>query len=98
MAMIKGPAHRDDYADRSLDCQQALEPMFLELVRTADTPYLDLSNMAGPIFEAAEAAGWTIDDVATAICELAVNFQLGERVNRATDAAIAKAIADRLKH
>jgi hypothetical protein len=46
----KGPAQRGDYADRSLDCQQALESMFLELVRTAYTPYLDLSNMAGPIF------------------------------------------------
>jgi hypothetical protein len=90
--MTKGPAKQGDYPDRWLDCQHALEPLFMELVEASLTPFIDLSHMAGPIFQAGEEAGWTVDDIASAIAELAVNYQLGESANRTTDAAIAKAM------
>jgi hypothetical protein len=90
--MIKGPAKNGDYPDRWLDCQHALEPLFLELVEETATPYIDLSHMADPIFRAGEEAGWTVDDIATAISELAVNYQLGRSGNQSRDAAIAKAM------
>jgi hypothetical protein len=95
--MIKGPAKQGDYPDRSIDCQHALEPLFLELVEAAMTPYIDLSHMAGPIFRAGEEVGWSVDDIATAISELAVNYQLGQGVNRSTDAAIARAMSTERK-
>ena len=48
---ITAPKRDDDYADRSLDCQFALEPAFQELAARA------------------QAAGWSEDDVSTALLE-----------------------------
>ena len=56
---IKGPSRPAPSADRSLDCQFALEPAFQDLAERAQT------------------AGWTEDDVATALIELARNHLRG---------------------
>jgi len=98
VAMIKGPKQSGNYPDRWIDCQRALEPLFNELVHANAAPYIDLSQMAGPIFQAAYDAGWTVDDVAKAVSELAVNHELGKAANRETDAAIARTRAARRTH
>ncbi len=42
--MIRPPRAEGPYRDRDLDCQEALETLFLDLVREADTAFLDLSR------------------------------------------------------
>lgn len=96
--MIKGPRQNGNYPDRWIDCQHALEPLFLDLIQANPAPFIDLSQMAGPIFEAAYEAGWTVDDVAKAIADLAVNHELSRAANHETAAAIARASKSNAKH
>jgi hypothetical protein len=96
--MIKGPKRLGTYPDRWLECQHALEPVFLELVGGYATPFIDLVAISGPIFDAGYRAGWSVSDIAAAVEELAVNHQLAVAANRATDDAIKNAMARTTKH
>lgn len=91
--LVKSPRRPSRYPDRWLDCQHALEPLFLKLIERSGTRYIDLAAITGPISTAAVEAGWLVDDVGLAIEELAISYQLGFRANRQTDIAIAAAIA-----
>lgn len=57
--MISGPKTDNDYAERHIDCQLALERDFQSLMRQA------------------VAAGWTEQDVALALTDLALNSAKG---------------------
>jgi len=83
--MVMGPRQTGEYAERWIDCQRALEPLFLALIREQITPFIDLTLISGPIFEAAEAAGWQIKDVAAAVEELAVSHELNLSTRQGAD-------------
>lgn len=70
MTEISAPKTPDDYPDRSLDCQQALDDSFLAL------------RLAG------EQAGWTEEDVAIALLELARDNIEGMKADREMRGAI----------
>lgn len=91
--MIKGPRRAGRYPDRWLDCQYALEPVFLRLLEERGTPYIDVAAISVPIIDVACAAGWSVEDATSAIEELAVNYQLGVLANKRTDIAIAEALS-----
>ena len=95
--MIKGPRFKGRYPERWFEWQQALEPVFCDLINAQDTPFIDLAVMIDPLLKIAESAGWTADDVAAAVAELAVNYQIGQAAKRDADAAIARAIAARIR-
>ncbi|MBB1249319.1 hypothetical protein [Rhizobium sp. G21] len=54
--MIRPPRADGVYKDRDLDCQEALEVLFLDLVREADTAFLDLQPIRARLIEAGLAA------------------------------------------
>lgn len=73
MTDIASPKRTDDYTDRGIDCQFAMEPAFQALLRQA------------------EATGWTEDDVAYAVLELAGNNIKGIIADSKTEKQIAVA-------
>jgi len=95
--MIMGPKAEGDYPDRWLECQRALEPAFRDLIEAQETPFVDLASVVEPLLDAAVSAGWTAHDVSVAVAELAVNHEIGHAAQRGTNAAIARAVADRLR-
>jgi hypothetical protein len=58
MAHIRGPKRGDIYPDRDIDCEEALEARFDELLETGD--------VAAVLREALEA-GWRLEEVRFAI-------------------------------
>jgi hypothetical protein len=68
--MIRPPRAEGPYRDRDLDCQEALEVLFLDLVREADTAFLDLQPIRTRLVEAGLAAGWDQQDLDPAVAEL----------------------------
>lgn len=58
MAAIRGPKRGDIYPDRDIDCEEALEARFDELLETKD--------VSAVLYEAIEA-GWRVEEVKTAI-------------------------------
>lgn len=68
--MIRPPRAEGPYRDRDLDCQEALEVLFLDLVREADTAFLDLQPIRKRLVEAGLAAGWDQQDLDPAVAEL----------------------------
>ncbi|MCV3768358.1 hypothetical protein [Rhizobium sp. TRM95796] len=68
--MIRPPRADGVYKDRDLDCQEALEALFLDLVREADTAFLDLQPIRARLIEAGLAAGWSPQDLDPAVAEL----------------------------
>ena len=96
--MIKGPRQLGQYPDRWIVFQQALEPVFLNLVAGYDTPFIDLAAIAGPIFDVGYQAGWSVSDIAAAVEELSVNRQLALGANRATDEAIGTTMTWTTRH
>lgn len=55
---MHGPRYLRSYPDRFLECEEAMEDHFIELM------------------EAAESAGWTADEAATAVTSLADHYLL----------------------
>lgn len=86
--MMMGPKQKGEYAERWIDCQRALEPLFLSLIKEQTTPFIDLTLISGPIFDAAEAAGWQIKDVAAAVEELAVSHELDLTTRHSADVEV----------
>ncbi|MGQ3212204.1 MAG: hypothetical protein ACT6U0_12590 [Shinella sp.] len=80
MLKLNKPRSAGPYPDRDIACQEALEPVFLELA-TELTPE-DVAETAGgklpPVLlgltRRAEAAGWTQEEAEVAISELAQNL------------------------
>lgn len=68
--MIRPPRAEGPYRDRDLDCQEALEALFLDLALKADTAFLDLKPIRMRLVEDGLAAGWDQKDLDPAIEEL----------------------------
>jgi hypothetical protein len=76
VVMIRPPRSIGPYADRDLDCQEAIEEHFLAEVRAAGTAFLDLARIRAAISEDAIQAGWTKEDLDEALPELARCYAL----------------------
>lgn len=72
---MKSPRHPGHYSDRALECHLALEPLFLDLVAGENWHLLDISCILIPLMAEAFMVGWTVDDVALAIEELAADYE-----------------------
>ncbi|RCW78516.1 hypothetical protein [Phyllobacterium bourgognense] len=59
---IQGPPSCEEYADRAIDCQKALEPRFNELLNK-QVEVLD-------VLDEATAAGWSREEAVLALDEL----------------------------
>jgi hypothetical protein len=69
--MIRSPRQQGPYIDRDLDCQEAVEPIFLREVTSADSAFMDLARIRNAVLLAALATGWTKNDLDDAVMELA---------------------------
>ena len=67
---IRCPKTPDDYRDRDLDCQEAIEHHFLEYAR-AGNRFIDLKKIEAAITESSAKAGWSNSEISVALKELA---------------------------
>ncbi|MDH6265083.1 hypothetical protein M2360_000464 [Rhizobium sp. SG_E_25_P2] len=68
--MIRPPRADGPYRDRDLDCQEALEALFLDQVRKAETAFRDLMPIRSRLMSEGLSAGWDQQDLESAIDEL----------------------------
>ena len=61
------PRQSRSYAFRGHDCEQAIEPAVITLLRGIDAPFVDFSCLLHAILPAAAAAGWQKDEVRAAL-------------------------------
>lgn len=92
---VRPPRMNGDYPDRWLECQEALEDLFVALVEAEARPLVDLVAIAPQLVSAAVEAGWQDEEARTAVVEIAFNRQMLLAENAKTDRAIAAAIAAR---
>jgi hypothetical protein len=68
IAVPRQPQH---YAGRELDCERAVEALFLHEVKNAGTAYIDLDHVLTGIAEDATHVGWTEEEITNAVLALA---------------------------
>jgi phage tail tape-measure protein len=78
MDPLKSPRQDGKYRDRDIDCQEALQKAFLEVVRLNSTGVVDaaggrMSPQMQALAKRAESAGWSLEEAEVAISELAQN-------------------------
>jgi len=74
MSNIKSPRRERDYADRLIDCQEAMESRFQQLQLVNPETWAALHNEA-------VAAGWTTQEVRASMLQLAdaaLSIELGD--------------------
>lgn len=70
MMYVMPPRQAGDYRYRDFDCQEAVEPVFLDIWRNS-RPFVDLARIKDAALPPAIEAGWHRDEIETAIVELA---------------------------
>jgi hypothetical protein len=83
--LIRPPRSNDNYPDRDLDCQEAIEHDFLAEVRAAETPFIDLAKIKSAIAAYALPAGWRDEDLDEALSELVRCYVLRVQAVRSDD-------------
>lgn len=73
---IAMPRQAKAYADRALDCEQAVEAAFLAEVQNAGTAFIDLDHVLSGIAEEATRAGWSEQEITDAVIQLARRHSL----------------------
>jgi len=79
MDPLKGPQSEGKYRDRDIDCQEALQKAFMEVVRLNASGVVDaaggkMSPQMMALAKRAESAGWSLEEAEVAISELAQNL------------------------
>lgn len=67
---VMPPRQTGDYRNREFDCQEAIEPIFLEVWRNS-RPFVDLARIKAAALPLATDVGWCEDEVQFALLELA---------------------------
>ena len=73
---IRPPRNNDDYRDRDLDCQEAIEREFLQAVHSSGTAFVDLAKIRTAISEHAVPLGWSAEELEAAMLELVRCYML----------------------
>lgn len=68
---MNSPLMPGAYSRRAEDCLHAVERDFFRIVGSAATAYIDVDRILGLLAEDATRAGWTEEEVTTAVHELA---------------------------
>lgn len=70
MKAIRSPKFAGDYRGRDLDCQEAIEPLFLKYAY-GGTAFIDLEAIRSAVSRKAVRSGWSAEEVDAALIELA---------------------------
>lgn len=78
MNPLNKPQNEGKYRDRDIDCQEALEKAFMEIVGAQSTTVVaaaggTMSPALQALAKRAEAVGWSLEEAEVAISELAQN-------------------------
>lgn len=73
---INSPRVPGPYAQRSADCESAIERDFLRETVNATTPYVDLDRVLSAIAEDATKAGWSEAELTDAVIRLARRYNM----------------------
>lgn len=72
---VISPKEPGRYQYRELDCQEAIEPIFLKIWKSG-RPFLDLASIRDTTLPLAVEAGWQEPEVQAALLELARCYAL----------------------
>ena len=65
--MILEPRENGDYRLREFDCQRALEPPVMMMLRGSGAPFFDFDSLLYAILPEATAVGWQAPEVQSAL-------------------------------
>lgn len=68
---IRSPRKSDAYSNRDDDCEQAIEPVFMDVIDAAGIKHLSHAGLA-LIIEQALDAGWAYHEIVAALVQLAI--------------------------
>lgn len=72
MVFVSQPKRTDIYADRGIDCEEAIEPRFLEFMQSVNVKTFSETYLRKDLVSEAVAAGWKENEVDITINSLCV--------------------------